>query len=67
MSQGPQSLVAKVAGRLPSGMHPQTCSDPREVNNTMAGTPTTAGAFTWTTRVTDYHGQQATQLSHPPA
>ena len=52
---------ALVAGQLPPGMHLQTFSDPRDANNEMTGTPTTAGTFTWTMRVTDYNGQQATQ------
>jgi len=49
------------SGQLPPGMHLQTFSDPRDANNEMTGTPTTAGTFTWTMRVTDYDGQQATQ------
>jgi Putative Ig domain len=49
------------AGQLPPGMHLQTFSGPRDANDEMAGTPTTAGTFTWTMRVTDYNGQQATQ------
>ena len=52
---------AVTAGQLPAGMHLQTFSDPRDANNEMAGTPTTPGTFTWTMRVTDYNGQQATQ------
>ena len=49
------------SGQLPPGMHLQTFSDPRDANNEMTGTPTTAGTFTWTMRVTDYDGHQATQ------
>jgi large repetitive protein len=52
---------AVIAGHLPTGMQLQTFSDPRDANDEMAGTPTTAGTFTWTMRVTDYLGQQATQ------
>ena len=50
-----------MAGQLPPGMQLQTFSDPRDANDEMAGTPTTAGTFTWTMEVTDYLGQQATQ------
>jgi hypothetical protein len=42
-------------------MHLQAPSDPHDANNEMAGTPATAGTFTWTMRVTGYNGQQATQ------
>jgi hypothetical protein len=52
---------ALVAGALPAGMHLQTFSDPRDANNEMAGTPTTAGTFHWTMRVTDVYGHQASQ------
>jgi hypothetical protein len=52
---------AFVAGQLPPGMHLQTFSDPRDADNEMTGTPTKAGTFTWTMRVTGYNGQQATQ------
>ena len=52
---------ALVAGSLPPGMRLQTFSDPRDANNEMAGTPTTAGTFTWTMRVTDVYGHQASQ------
>ena len=48
-------------GQLPPGLHLQTFSDPRDADNEMTGTPTTAGTFTWTMRVTDYDGHQATQ------
>jgi len=52
---------AVAAGALPPGLHLQTFSDPRDANDEMAGTPTTAGTFTWTMRVTDFYGHQASQ------
>ena len=52
---------ALVAGSLPPGMRLQTFSDPRDADNEMAGTPTTAGTFTWTMQVTDVYGHQASQ------
>ena len=52
---------AVIAGQLPPGLSLQTFSDPRDANNEMTGTPTTAGTFHWTMRVTDYLGQLATQ------
>ncbi len=42
-----------VAGQLPPGL--------RLSNNVISGTPTTAGTFTFTARVTDNGGQQASQ------
>ena len=52
---------AIVTGQLPPGLHLQTFSDPRDADNELAGTPTTAGTFRWTIRVTDVYGQQASQ------
>ena len=52
---------AVAAGALPPGLHLQTFSDPRDASNEMAGTPTTAGTFSWTMRVTDFYGHQASQ------
>lgn len=52
---------AVAGGQLPPGMQLQTFSDPRDANNEMAGTPTTAGTFSWTMRVTDVYGHQASQ------
>jgi hypothetical protein len=52
---------AMTAGTLPPGLHLQTFSDPRDANDELAGTPTTAGTYTWTMRLTDFYGHQATQ------
>jgi hypothetical protein len=49
------------AGQLPPGLSLKTFSDPRDANDELAGTPTAAGSYTFTMRLTDYAGQQATQ------
>jgi hypothetical protein len=57
---GPYSW-AVAAGQLPPGLTLQTFAAPTDANNELAGTPTTAGTFTFTMRLTDFSGQQATQ------
>ena len=52
---------AVAAGQLPPGLTLQTFGDPRDANNELTGTPSTAGTYTFTMRLTDYAGQQATQ------
>ena len=49
------------SGQLPPGLALRTFSDPRDANDELAGTPVTAGTSTFTMRLTDYNGQQATQ------
>ena len=59
-----------VSGQFPPGLSLTTFSDPRDANDELTGTPTTVGTYTFTMRVTDYNGQQATQqftvTVHPP-
>jgi large repetitive protein len=49
------------SGQLPPGLTLRTFSDPRDADDELAGTATTAGRYTFTMRLTDYLGQQATQ------
>ena len=49
------------SGQLPPGLSLRTFSDPRDANDELAGTPTVAGTYTFTMRLSDYNGQQATQ------
>ena len=48
-------------GQFPPGLTLQTFADPRDANDELAGTPTTAGSYTFTMRLTDYNGQSATR------
>jgi len=57
---GPYSW-AVVGGSLPQGLALQTFAAPTDANNLLTGTPTTAGTFAFTMRLTDFAGQQATQ------
>jgi large repetitive protein len=49
------------SGQLPPGLTLQTSGDPRDASNELAGTPATAGIYSFTMRLADYTGQQATQ------
>ena len=50
------------SGQLPPGLSLQTgTAGPRDADNEFGGIPTTAGTYTFTMKVSDYDGQQATQ------
>jgi large repetitive protein len=50
------------SGQLPPGLTLQTdAAGPRDANDELAGTPTTVGTYTFTMKLSDYDGQQATQ------
>jgi hypothetical protein len=58
---GPSVTFTVTAGSLPPGLTLHTTAGPRDAGNQLAGTPTTAGTYTFTMRLADYLGQQATQ------
>jgi hypothetical protein len=55
--------LSVVSGSLPPGLSLQTFASPRDANDELAGTPAKAGTYTFTMRLTDYPGQQATQAA----
>ena len=61
LSGGALYSWAVAAGQLPPGLTLQTSGDPRDASNQLTGTPTAAGSYAFTLRLTDYAGQQATQ------
>ena len=62
LSGGAGPYVWSVAsGQLPPGLHLQTFAGPRDANDELAGTPTTAGTYTFTMQLTDYTGAHVTQ------
>ncbi len=56
-------IWSRKSGSFPPGLALHTVNGPDDQDSVLTGTPTTAGSFTFTMRVTDVHGATATSPS----